>query len=348
MMVRKTKEKSILLMLLFVCILGACKNEKKHSVLSLFSEEQLLSQKESNIHEDSLAMIEGLICDEENLIAYDLHSGDSYTLFDIKTGSYITRFGTIGQGPDEIPSGCYGYLLKKNFSVFNDQMRIVMKYSLDSLRNNSMAKNPVCLAKYDISDAQISRLIAIDNNTFFCAGTYKSQYQYLLFDKNSKILDYGINVYNASDSTFNMYTRFLANQGDLVMQPGKSVFAYSVNFSSNLDIIEVVDGKIKLIKSLRLADPICKPASNGVYQSVGMTENSQVGYINLSATSKYIYALYSDKKIYEHGRKSNVVLAYDWNGNAVKKYILNADAYYIAIDAVDQTIYAAVKNAEGG
>ena len=47
-------------------------------------------------------VIEGLVCDEENLIVYDLHSGESYTLFDKNTGAYITRFGTIGQGPDEI------------------------------------------------------------------------------------------------------------------------------------------------------------------------------------------------------------------------------------------------------
>lgn len=347
-MKKKIKENSFLLMLLFICILGACKNEKPHSVSNLFSESQRLSQKESNIPEDSLATIEGLVCDEENLVVYDLHSGDSYTLFDKNTGAYITRFGTIGQGPDEIPAGCYGYLRNKKFSVFDDQMRIVVKYSLDSLRNNNMVKHSVCLAKYEIPDARISRLIAIDDSTFFGAGTYKSQYQYLLFDKNSKIIDYGVNVYNASDDAFNMYTKYLANQGDLVMQPGKNVFACSVNFSSNLDIVEIVDRKIELIKSLRFADPLYKPMSDGIYQSVDLTENSQVGYINLSATSKYIYALYSDKKLYENGRKSNVVLVFDWDGNAVKKYTLDTDAYYIAVDNTDQTVYAAVKNADGG
>lgn len=283
------KTNSVLLMLLFVCILGACKDEKPHSVLDLFSESRLLSQKESNIPDDSLAVVEGLVCDEENLIVYDLHSGESFTLFDKNTGAYITRFGTIGQGPEEIPSGCYGYLLKKNFSVFDNQIGLVMKYSLDSLRSSNMVKNPVCLAKYMIPDAKISRLIAIDDSTFFGAGTYKTQYQYLLFDKNSKILDYGINVYNASDDAFNMYTRYLANQGDLVMQPGKNVFACSVNFSSNLDIVEIVDQKIKLIKSLRFAGPLYKPMSDGMYQSVDLTENTCVGYINLSATSKYIW-----------------------------------------------------------
>lgn len=45
---KEAKKNSFLFMLLFVCILGACKNEKPHSVLDIFSESRLLSQKKSN------------------------------------------------------------------------------------------------------------------------------------------------------------------------------------------------------------------------------------------------------------------------------------------------------------
>ena len=84
-----------------------------------------------------------------------------------KTGAYITRFGTIGQGPGEIPAGCYGYMLNKCFSVFDNQTRVVMKYKLDALRSDKTdGENPVRLTKYDIPDSQISRLIAIDDSTF--------------------------------------------------------------------------------------------------------------------------------------------------------------------------------------
>lgn len=55
---------------------------------------------------------------------------------------------------------------------------------------------PVCLTRYTLPDAQISRLIAIDDSTFLGAGTYQSRYQYLLFDKNSTVMDCGVDVYN--------------------------------------------------------------------------------------------------------------------------------------------------------
>lgn len=117
-----------------------------------------------------------------------------------------------------------------------------------------------------------------------------------------------------------------------------------------MDIIENINGKIKLKKSLRFGNPIYKPGAeaDGLYQSVDMTEDTQVGYINLCATTKYLYALYSDKKIYENGRKSNLVLVFDWEGNAIRKYLLDADAHYIAVDEIGQKIFAAVKNTEGG
>ncbi len=35
-------------------------------------------------------------------------------------------------------------------------------------------------------------------------------------------------------------------------------------------------------------------------------------------------------------------------GNAIRKYLLDADAHYIAVDEIGQKIFAAVKNTEGG
>lgn len=343
-----------LFLLLYMGVLGACKDEKPHTVLGLFPESQQLFQKqEFSVSEDSLAQIEGLACDGENLIVSDYYSGNSYTLFDQKTGEYIARFGANGQGPTEIPLGCYGHLAERCFSVFNDQTGIVMKYSMDSLRSGKENGAPVCLTRYTVPDARISRLIAIDDSTFVGAGEYKSRYQYLLFDKNNRVLDCGVDIYNAGDSAFNIHTRFLANQGGLIMHPEKKAFAYSVYFSSNMDFFEVINNKIKLIKSLRLGDPICEPDVGtmegvGTYYSVRRTENSQAGYINLSATAKYVYALYSDKKLDENGWKSDVVLVFDWDGNPVKKYVLDTEAHYIAVDEERKSLFAAVGNAEGG
>lgn len=345
----KTKFNQIILLLLNLCMLGSCHQDKTDTVSDLFPVSQFISASgENNINEDSLALIEGLLCDAENLIVYDFHLGNCYTLFDKPSGKYIARFGTVGQGPTEIPSPCFGYLSEKCFSVFSDQARIIMKYNLDSLRSCKANPSVVCLAKYDIPDAQLSRIIAINDSTFIGAGLYKSRYQYVLFDKHDRVLDYNSDVYNSSDDSFNIYTKYLSNQGVLIMNPSHNLFAYSLNFSSNLDFFKVESNNIELIKSLRLGNPVYRSVVEGSMFSADLTEESIIGYIDISATSDYVYALYSTKKAHESGRKSNTVLVFDWAGNPVKKYILNSEAYYVTVDEEHKRMFAAVKNLNHG
>lgn len=338
-------------MVMGVLLLSACQHNEPTTVTELFKTSRNLTQQESAINEEHLARVEGLTCDEKSLIVYDLHSGKSYSLFNLDTGEYITRFGTIGQGPDEIPAGCFGYLNDRSFTVFNNHLKEIKQYRLDSLNSRNETEHPVRLAKYDVTDLYASRLIAINDSTFVGAGCYQSAYQFVCFNKHSQVLGYGIDIYNQSDQTFNDANRALANQGDLVMQPEGNRFAYSLNFSSNLDIIKIADGRISPVKSLRLGNPAYKPtvAGGGTFSSADPTEETIVGYIGLSATKKYIYALYSDEKLYELGsRKSRTVLQFDWQGNAVCKFTLDADAHYITADAADRKLYAAVKNKLGG
>ena len=336
---------------MFAWLLAACQQSEPTTVMDLFKTSKSLVQQESGISEEHLARVEGLTCDGENLIVYDLHSGQSYSLFHLNTGAYITRFGNIGQGPDEIPAGCFGYLNKGSFTVFNNQTKEIKQYCLGALNGQHEVERPVRLARYDIPGFYVSRLIAINDSTFLGAGCYQSAHQFVCFNKNGDVIDSGIDVYNKSNQAFNDANRSLANQGDLVMQPSGNVFAYSLNFSSNLDIIKMSDGKISSVKSLRMGDPVYKPAvgGGGAFSSADPTQETIIGYIGLSATENYIYALYSDKKLYEQGsRKSATVLQFDWQGNAVCKFTLDTEAYFITVDAADQNLYAAVKDESGG
>lgn len=342
----------IFLPILYMCVLGACKEEKLRTMLELFSESQPLSEKRDwHINDDSLGVASGLVCDGKNLIVYDVHSGTNYTLFDEGTGKYIARFGTIGQGPTELSSECYRYHLSRgSFFVCDNQVRAILKFNPDALRNGKANADPICLARYKIPEASISTLIAMDDSTYVCAGLYQPRYQFWLFDKNNKVLDHAVDVYNATDSSFNVHTKALANQGEMVMHPQKKMFAYATRLSSNIDFFEVVDHKIKLIKSLHLGDPILKSEVEGddTMFSASPTEDTQIGFFSLCATDKYVYALYTENKVYESSIKSNTVLVFDWEGNPVKKYILDKKAAAIAVDEARQNLFATVLNKEDG
>lgn len=337
--------------LLNIIFLSSCNHKPSQSIADLFPETTFLNQrKQCLISEDSLGLVEGILCDEENLVVFDTRSNQSFTLFDQQSGKQIGRFGNIGQGPLEILFGCSGYLEKKCLVAYNDQSKTIMKYNLDSLRKGVLDGAPKRLARHKILDAQISKIIPMNDSVFVAGGTYGTQYQYFIFDTNDRVLDYGIDVYNAADSSFNAYTRFLSNQGYMAKHPCKNRFAYSVIFSSNVDFFEVVDNNIKLIRSLRFGNPTCESQieDNGQLFSVRPMDRTIHGFIEVCATPKYLYALYSDGKIYEVQRKTKTVFVFDWDGNPVKKLLLDMDAFHISVNEKEKKMFAVIKNKEDG
>lgn len=81
--------------------------------------------------------------------------------------------------------------------------------------------------------------------------------------------------------------------------------------------------------------------------SANLTSHSVWGYINICATRNYVYALYTEKAIGESGRRSSTVLMYDWQGEPVKRYSLDAEVYAIAVDSEDRRLFASLKDADG-
>lgn len=339
----------IFLWIMLCAVMAACTTDgEQQRVLEQFAESQSLSKNRSwMVEKDSIGSVEGMAVYDNNLVLYDMQSGFFYALFDVVSGWFVGRFGKIGQGPEELPRGCYGTLSKDRFTAFNDEIKIVIEFHMDSLRGGKFNGSPERLAKYKIPDAQFSRLIPVSEDLFLGAGAYQSRYQFVLFNKDNRVLGSGVEVYNADDAAFDFYTRYLANQGCLVRQPDGTHFAYSLNFSSNIDFIDVSDGSINQVQSLRLGNPVYQPRSDGRIFSADITQNTLFGYVDLSGSKRYVYALYSEKNVYGNMRTAKNVLVYDWTGKAVKKYVLDEDAFYIAVSQDDKRLYAVILDEAG-
>ena len=206
-------KKFIIFVIILSCILTDCKKTIL-SPVELFSIQENISELKSNFNEDWLGRIQAIRCDDSSLIVFDYHSGYSFTLFDLESENAIGRFGEIGQGPGEIPLGCNGNLFDNFFSISYDHTGFIASYPMDSLRANIGFK-PLKLAKYEIPDALFSQVIPVNDTLFFGAGTYRSEFQYTLFDQKNNIIDFNVEIYNAKDKKFNIDNKFLSNQGEL-------------------------------------------------------------------------------------------------------------------------------------
>lgn len=345
-------EKKYLIIVMLGFMIACSNSNRKHSPFELFSEQKNASEVSCYFDDELFGRIETLQCNDSLLIVFDYHSGFSFTLFDLKSDKMLGRFGAIGQGPGEILLGCYGYLYEGNFTINYDLSGFLAWYPIDSLRKN-IHFNPLVLNKYEIADAQFSRVIPLNDTTFLGAGTYQSKFQFVLFDNKSNVMDAGVEIYNADDKKFNPFHKYLSNQGILNKHPLQSKFVYAVNYSSNMDFIEVSNNTIKLIKSLRLRNPVSEALQDGNLSRVMPDRSNPIGYIDIASTNDYVYALYTDKLLTDkegnsNSKSSDLVLVYDWEGNPVKIVKLNQEVYYITVNEKQAKLYAAVINESKG
>ena len=326
-------------------LLASCHSDEGKGLMERFpTAVQLQPDALYTFDSDSLMRPEKIACCNDRIVVYDLHSGYNYTLFDARQGNYITRLGAIGEGPGEIPAYCYDYHLEDNrLSAFNNQTRQLFEMQLKDDRTQSH-----CLLQCNLPDAQFTSVVPVGDSLYLGAGVVGEGLQYALFSKGNALIDSGIPIYNAADSTFVGYTRYLSNQGVLIKHPSRDRFAFAVNLSANLDFIEVANERIRLRRSLRLGNPIVQPtiqtlAGSGQTFSVNPNEQTIWGYIDLCATEEHVYALYSENTLYKAGRRSDTVIVFDWDGHPVTRLRLHTDAYRIASDADGKYLYALVQ-----
>lgn len=340
--------KRIYIILLVVLeLLTACKEKATNTKLT-FPEETILSKSEYHIDDDQLGKIDGIQSNDSSLIVFDAHSGKSYTLFDLMTGKYIGRFGEIGQGPGEIPLGCIGQLNNNTYTAHLLSAGFIAQYRMDSLRTNINSKPKTSTKiQFQFGDVYLSKAIPLNDSTFMGAGVYNGKYQYVLFNNKNQILDYSTEVYNTYDQNFNRYHKMISSEGTLRKSPSKNRFVYSLYYSDNLDIFEIADNKINIIKLIRERNPLLEPKQNGTFVTANPNLDCPIGYIDIAVGDSNIYALHSNQKATSQ-YSSDIIRVFDWDGNPVKVYKLDKQAYFISINEKLNKLYAAIKNEEAG
>ena len=320
-----------------------------------FSKEIELIESEYNIDKENIALIERIICNDSILIVFDYHSGKSYTIFDIKTGRCLGRFGDIGQGPNELIIGSPGYLENNKFTVFHAMGGYIRQYNTDSLLTNIDIPSDK-LADFRIRNSFFTQIIPLNDSLFLGVGAYlqeniyipsiSSTLQFAIFNSNNMVINANILTYNFNES-LNFYHKALSNQGRLCKSPKTNKFAYTLNYSSNIDFIEINDNKINEIKLYRKRNPQLIPSGNGENSFIRPDLKNKIGYIDVTCGEEFVYALHSDKLVTEE-YSSNIIYKFDWNGNPVKKYKLSRDVYFITVNENINKLYAVIKDTDSG
>ena len=306
-----------------------------------------LNESTCHISDDDIGKIEGIQCNDSVLVTMDFHTGYSYTLFNLQTGTSLGRFGKIGQGPEEISLGCIGNLVNNKYYIYNFADGLVAKYNTDSLTHNINTK-PIKMTRIKIpfGDVHFRRVIPLNDSTFLGAGINITK-QYTVFDHQNTFISSEVDVYNANNKQFNKYQRALSNSGILRKHPTKNKFAFALSKSANIDFFDVVNNQIRPIKLVRERDPLLNLQQNSTLVTARPSLTCPIGYLDVTVGEKYVYALYTEKKI-TASYNSDIIRVFDWEGNPIVQYKLKNEAFHIAINEKAQKLYAVIRNAEAG
>ena len=326
----------LLLLLLFI----SCKSE--NSIQDLFSDSIVLSTS-LNFDLELNGNVEDIYCNDSILITYNSGLDYSFTIYNLNKKGQIRKFGTIGNGKGEIPTGCFGGIYDNNLIVFKDVNKIIAKYKLLSENDNMIADT---IISYKIDNTMISSLVTVDSNLYLGMGAYNWEYHYVLFDSKGNIYDKSIPLYNATDNHFNKFTKFLSNQGLLIRHPNDNKYVGITNNSELIDFLSVSDKKISILKTYHETPPLLEVVQMDKMNRVVWTDETINGFLSLAGNDKYVFALFSNERMKEESYQSNTILVFDWNGNPIKQIKLNEDVQLIAVNS--SSLFALIEDNEGG
>lgn len=280
------------------------------------------------------------------IIISDPFSQPVYNIFKIteeETIEYVFGFGTRGQGPNE-------FLDNLGIKIIGNDTLTIFNTSL--LRNYLIAKSSllddtVSIITENLPNASgfSNNFIKLDNNLYFGNGTFEKG-MFAFYRDGSKIYP-TIPYHDDGIAAANMQKN-MVYEGDMLKQPNGNKLAYAAFYGHIFEIYEITqDTMIKKIFSDIYEYPKYEPVNTQNYYIDNCTKDNKHGFFTLSATNEYIYALYCGKTSTEKNPFSaNIIYVYDWDGNKIKKFIIDKEIVGMCSNSQNSRIYSLYEDVE--
>lgn len=328
-----------------LCILHGC-NNKPFQVFEGFPREKNLSHK---LIESQQVFVnpQEMVFIKDALIVLDGSNDFFLHAFDSETSQYLGSYIRKGRGPDEetqilsIRSAVENKLIYKTLSHVK-----TMQFDPEFINFNELSQVELTVDDLVVNFKLKERLVGW--------GYLEQEKEFIVFDsENNRFSPFGPDFPSHGVNLFGEKESFLHANKQVTVHPNMSRFAAVYMHFPILRIYSGKDGK--LLKERRLKCNQIFPGSlvgeSGAAGQGDVTEN----YWKVASTKKYIFALFSGKtrseKISERTNPekesegfSNVIHVWDWDGNPVKKLILDKEIFLFAVANDGSRIVASCLN----
>jgi len=320
--------KYILNILLLVCFVS-CKSDKgkdmpeidlRHSVV--LDENQLL-----------LGKVKDLSWKNDSVLVIVDSNQDGFLHFVHLSDKKVSEYGKIGQGPDEF------LLVGDVCSDMNNRLILFDVSKKECFMMQHGDEGRLFYSLFSLADSLICfEMLPVQHNRYVATGLHKHNRFILLDGNGKKIGDFG--EYPYRDEEERQVGGFVLGdvyQGRLAANPSCNRFVQAIYKAKILTFYEQSGEHWNLVKEIQESFPQYK------YNSPAIETDTPVGYLDVCATEKYVYVLYSGKNYRDDkdaAFSGHVIEVYGWDGTLQKRYKSDVPLKVIEASKDDCSLFA--------
>ena len=289
------------------------------------------------------------------LVVHDQYPrGDDMYLFSLinlnNEVAPVKLFGREGRGPNEylFPSSISRFPENSNYlGINNRQLFSLSVVSVEELLKKERLDSLLYINKLDYN---FSKVVPLSDSIFIGTGFFESG-RFGLANQDGQIKNVFLEYpYLENYPDFTNRELGMTFQSDLKVHSMSNKIAVSTFASASLDILHFIDDSIYSIKSLNFYPPKFKSSSSGTRLSTQALPENVSGFIRMTVSNSFIYLLYSGVKRSEGLDKylsGYRVLKFNWQGEPITQYNLDAQVTMISVDDNDEFLLAMHTNTNG-
>jgi len=270
-------------------------------------------------------------------------------------GRELSKFLTIGQGPEEVLTvgGLQSSPVNKNLFVYDLFRKSFLEYNLKNFSQPNFKPERVYNYSSFIYNYQKDSTALFDKllygKNYLIGESRDPRGRIVLLDYYGKLINFvGKYPQNTNDGLSNYgYVQLYASA--FILSDDSYKVALATYSADMLDIFDISDtNNPKTLYSYQNFLPHdLFTFSDKNFSKAAFTKESQQGYCDITASHEYVFALYSGRKLkdknYSYGSKIRVI---SWDG--IKRFELQSDKDLkrIAVTPNNEALYAIAKDDE--
>ncbi|SFU05025.1 TolB-like 6-blade propeller-like [Algoriphagus locisalis] len=278
-----------------------------------------------------------MIIIKDKLVIGDKDDEYYFKVFNVMEEKFEGNLGKIGEGPCEIGFPTFIQAIPNNLEDIGLVLKSNFGYQEMSLLSFDESEETNCKNGIEKIAFDFMNYVKVADSLFVGTGIFQKKYASFKIGEQSYeelAIDY---PYLSPEMKSIPNSIPMSQQGKFRIKPDGTSLLFTHSSNPFFDILEIENNNITLKFRMEGEAPDFIGSDSPKSMSAVMTDENKYGFVGSSTTDDFIYLLYSGKtRIQENENYANEIWVFDWDGNLIKKFLLDQEVNQIAVSSNDE------------